>query len=216
MRSRKRAAGAALAVVTVLLAGLLAGCSGGDVDPGGTSNASSDGSGTEAGDGSGPTPSTGPPLEPPLEPTAEPADGELVSLASGVSFRLTDDADWGVLGAGSRNVTADAAVDGVAELVLLDVGEFPSLTDDRDRSAQANLDALLSRGEDRYPTLRRTQDREVGGVVGFVLQSETDEARFYLFGADHDGTSYTFGFEVPVELALDDWVEPILASITWG
>lgn len=199
-----------MAAGTVLLGGLLASCSDDDEGPDGAATPSGSHSATAPGgstDTSEPAPSTG--------PSVEPAAGEKVTLVSGVGLRLTEGADWGVLGSGSRNITADAAVDGVAELVLLDVGEFPALTDDRDRSAQATLDSLLTRGEDRYPTLRRTEDREVNGVPGFVLQSETDAARFYLFGADRDGISYTFSLEVPVELAPADWVEPILASITW-
>lgn len=198
---------ATVAAVTALLGGLLAGCSDDGDTPSDTRATTSAAERTDAAESSGSSDATA--------SSVDPASGEQVTLVSGVGFRLTEGADWGVLGSGTRNVTADAAVDGVAELVLLDVGEFPALTDDRDRSAQATLDSLLTRGEDRYPTLRRTEDREVNGVPGFVLRSETDEARFYLFGADRDGISYTFSLEVPVELPLADWVEPILASVTW-
>lgn len=211
MRSRSLAAVAAWTTTAVLVAALMTGCS--DEEPGGAEGPDPSPSASST----GPTGSEGSPsaaTESPSGPVAEPADGEEVTMLSGISFHLTKGADWLSSGSDSTAVVADAQVEGVSRAVLLEAGELTAQTDDLDVAAQASIDSRPD-AEKSYPTLRREEDREVNGVTGYVLRSENDETRFYEFGVLHAGTSFRINLEVPLEMELEDWVEPILASIEW-
>jgi len=133
-------------------------------------------------------------------------------MESGISFRVTEGPDWVVDGDGTNGVVGDAELES-GELVLLEGSEIDALTDDFETAAEA---ALTTSEADNRPTLRREADREVNGVTGYVLRSENDRSSFYLFGVLHEGTSFHLSLEVPLEEELEDWIEPILASIEWS
>ena len=203
MRSRRLAAVAAWTLMTVLVSGCSDDEADGPQDPGASGSATTSPTADGSGDASSGTPSAS---------QVEPATGQLVTMRSGISFRLTEGPDWGVIGEGGLGVAADAEAEGTLELLILDGSEFDAVTEDLEVAANATLKSLP---ESSYPTLRREEDREVNGVTGYVLRSEDDAANYYLFGALHKGIAFSLSMEVPLELELEDWIEPILASIEW-
>lgn len=207
MRSRRMAAVAAWTVAAVLVAG----CSDDEPDrrdDPGPSGSDTTSSATAGSDGS----SSGAPSDTFSGSAVEPATGQQVRMESGISFRLTEGPDWVVDGNGTFGVVGDAELES-GELVLLEGSELDALTDDLEVAANA---ALTTFETSSRPTLRREEDREVNGVTGYVLSSEGDESNFYLFGVLHEGTSFRLFLEAPLEVDLEDWVEPILASIEWS
>ena len=56
----------------------------------------------------------------------------------------------------------------------------------------------------------------VDGLDGYVLEGSGKGTRFYEFGSlNADNVLTTLSFQVPSELDIEDFVEPILASLTW-
>lgn len=206
MRSRRMAAVAAWTVAAVLVAG----CSDDEPDrrddpgPSGSDTTSA----TAGSDGS----SSGAPSDTSSGSAVEPATGQQVRMESGISFRLTEGPDWVVEGNGTFGVVGDAELES-GELVLIEGSELDALTDDLEVAANG---ALTTFETSSRPTLRREEDREVNGVTGYVIRSESDESNFYLFGVLYKGTAFRLSLEVPLEAELEEWVEPILASIEWS
>jgi hypothetical protein len=192
--------------VALLLLGLalgqLTGCStDSDDEPGSPSPTSTKSSPTET-----------EPTEPP-SPTVTPATGPEITAAYRdkpvLRVRLPEEADWRLQPGGDNASTNNAAGD------FVDVAVAAILTvpgKDLDFYADLTVDG----GKNIvYPHLKRVQDREVGGVPGYVAEGTGDKFS-YVFGAVHQDAHVTISFRFRGDDAeAREWIESVLASAEW-
>lgn len=148
-------------------------------------------------------------------PSVVPATGPLVTLKSTATFRLPADVEWYIYD-DNPNAIAIESNDipvGADGFVQIQSTEFPQITTDLARMAQAAHD---NQETTRKISLTIGENRTIAGVEGYVLEGQDDEAQYYEWGGlDADNILTVVRFTVPAGLDLEDWAEPVLASLQW-
>lgn len=201
--------GSSLLAAAVLLVGLT-GCS----DKGDDEPSSSPPSSPTSSDGAS-SATTSASAEPSASSSVAPATGQLVKLKSTATFRLPAGTGWGVYDDNPNAIAIDsddipAGADG---FVKIQATEFPQLTDDLARMAQA---ARKNQQTTRKISLTVGENRTIAGVEGYVLEGRDAEARYYEWGGlDADNVLTVVRFTIPAGLDAEEWIEPVLASLQW-
>lgn len=195
------------ALAGVVLVSLLAGCSD-DKDPGGDDPTSAAPTGTAS--------ATSPdPSDPTSESstTVEPAAGPEIHLPSAADFHLTEGLDWDITDNGAPLVLTNAPVEGALANVRIDSSEFAQIGDDLALAAKVSAENQAARYSS---TLHVAGYRDLKGVRGFVLEGKGPGFNYYEWGGlDADNAMVVVTFMIPVELKVEDYVEPVLASFEW-
>lgn len=147
--------------------------------------------------------------------TVELASGPEIHLPAAADFRLPAGPDWDITDNGSPLVLANAPVEGALANVRIDASEFAQIGDDLAYAAKISAKVQASRYHAR---LHVAGYRDLGGVRGFVLEGRSKALGFNYYewsGLDADNALVTVTFMIPVELELEDYVEPVLASLAW-
>lgn len=161
---------------------------------------------------------TTPPTTPTDGPTSadvadvEPAAGEQVQLKNTVKFRVPTEYDWLIDDSGD-SILATAVIDGG----VLDISSHDVLNDDDSLDDTADI-VLDTWAEDTSATYRRTDDRTVAGVEGFVIEGKRNETLLLEFGTLYNGRLVTLDLNYPETFDPGTAVEifdAVLASVEW-
>ncbi|MEV4999543.1 hypothetical protein [Nocardioides sp. LML1-1-1.1] len=204
MRARRMTSLLAAALLVVALGA----CSDDGKDEPKSSPSTSSGTPGETTSGSADPTSSGP-------TEVEPATGPLVTLHSTATLRLPASVKWRTYGDKTTVVTIKSVdfAPGTEKFYYVDVTEFPQIDDNLARMAEL---ARESQEGTREIPLKVGANRTIAGVEGFVLEGQGPNGQFYEWGGlDADNVLTTVAFVVPNGLDLEEWVEPVLASLQW-
>lgn len=207
--SRNKAGALSGALIAAGLVFTIAGCSSGASGPHHTlvaesSTATADDSASESVD-----------TLPSSSPATTSATGQQFTIRDIATFRVTDGVEWVSNGDKTTTISAETfdIPDGADGFVQLSASQFPQITDNFERMAEQ---ALIDQQARLDVTLERIDDREIGGVMGYVLTGGGDRGQIYEWGGlDENNVLTVFTFVIPEGADVEEWVEPILASIEW-
>ncbi|WP_182377551.1 hypothetical protein [Nocardioides sp. WS12] len=144
--------------------------------------------------------------------SASAAGGEQVQLKNTVKFRVPAEYDWLIDDSGD-SILATAVIDGG----VLDISSHDVLWDSGSLEEAADI-TLDTWNEDTSATYRRTANRTVAGVEGFVIGGKRNQTLLLEFGTLHNGRLVTLDLNHPETFDPATAVEifdAVLASVEW-
>lgn len=157
------------------------------------------------------TASSSAPTSPPSPPAVEPATGRLLTITGpdgpALRFRLPE-GDW-MLSSGGE---AGNLYDPDAGYLRIDSAANPSFDVTLDDAA----DQAVGNEAGEQPRVRRTANRTIAGVEGYVAEGRGPAGLFYEFGATYGDSVVRIDFRFDTSSATTrGYVESVLATVEW-